>query len=64
MKPPRYYDDIYDKIDPDAFALIKRKRKEKLQLIDPEEFSYERLQVKEACKYLSTLKLPRTLEGQ
>ena len=64
MKPPRYYDDIYDKIDPDAFALIKRKRMEKLQLIDPEEFSYERLQVKEACKYLSTLKLPRTLEGQ
>lgn len=64
MKPPRYYDAIYDTIDPDAFALIKRKRMEKLQLIDPEEFSYERLQVKEACKYLSTLKLPRTLEGQ
>lgn len=64
MKPPRYYDSIYDKIDPDAFSLIKRKRLEKLQLIDPEEFSYERLQVKEACKYLSTLKLPRTLEGQ
>ena len=64
MKPPRYYDALYDKIDPEAFALIKRKRIEKLQLIDPEEFSYERLQVKEACKYLSTLKLPRTLEGQ
>jgi hypothetical protein len=37
---------------------------EMLQLINPEEFSYERLQVKEACKYLQTLKLPRTLEGQ
>jgi hypothetical protein len=64
MKPPRYYDSIYDIIDPEAFALLKRKRMEKLQLINPEEFSYERLQVKEACKYLQTLKLPRTLEGQ
>jgi hypothetical protein len=64
MKPPKYYDSIYDKIDPEAFALIKRKRIENLQLVNPEEFSYERLQVKEACKYLSTLKLPRTYEGQ
>lgn len=60
-RPPRYYDKIYDSIDPIGFEKIRKKRKieafKKDSLID-----YVRLNVKEKVKKLKLKQLPRPIE--
>lgn len=59
-KPPRYYDKIYDSIDPEAFDKIKTQRR-----IDAKERAddntWERLRVKEEVKKNKMKSLSRTL---
>lgn len=60
-RPPKYYDSIYDLLDPDSFAIIKRRRKLKaIELASDNDC--ERLAVKEQVKMLSISKLVRPIE--
>lgn len=60
-RPPRYYDKIYDSIDPVSFEKIRSKRKiealKQSQILD-----YTRLNVKEKVKKLKLKQLPRPIE--
>ncbi|AXL14483.1 replication initiator protein [Microviridae sp.] len=61
MQPPRYYDKLYEVDNPDAFKAIKEKR-EKLNSLNKDNNSYERLKVRERCFQKNiTDKLPRNL---
>ena len=65
-RPPRYYDKVYDEIDPDGMSTIKYRRKWNAILKEqenPDEYSWSRLRVKEAIQYLKAQKLIRPLEG-
>ena len=60
-RPPRYYDKIYDSIDPVSFEKIRLKRKiealKQSQILD-----YTRLNVKEKVKKIKLKQLPRPIE--
>lgn len=60
-RPPRYYDKIYDSIDPVSFEKIRSKRKiealKQSQILD-----YTRLNLKEKVKKLKLKQLPRPIE--
>lgn len=62
VRPPRYYDSLYDLEAPEDFKAIKKKRIQKMN--DPEvirENSLSRLVVKEKCKKSQLKELKRTL---
>lgn len=60
VSPPKYYDNIYEVLDPDAFALVKEKRKRRaLELVSDNTFS--RLRVKEKLLESKVVLLKRNL---
>jgi hypothetical protein len=60
MKPPRYFDQLYENEFPDKFEKIKNKRKENLDFVDqnPKDPNFKRLKDIENVKLL---KLKETL---
>nr|WAE43571.1 MAG: replication initiator protein [Microviridae sp.] len=60
VKPPRYYD---SKVGVTQLERIKSKRRQKMRLMDQEEFDWERLQVKEIVKQASIKQLKRGYEN-
>lgn len=65
-RPPRYYDKIYDSLNPDDMSTIKYRRRINSILRErehPDENSWSRMEVKEAIQYLKVNKLIRPLEG-
>lgn len=60
-RPPRYYDNKFDLLDPNTFAKIKSQRK--LSALRSTDNSPERLAVKERIQYVKFRKLVRTLEN-
>lgn len=60
VQPPKYYDSLYELIDPVDYARMKEERV--VVVRDPMESSVERLRVKEICKESSLSRLPRVLE--
>lgn len=61
MRPPKYYDQQLEKIDPYHFKLIKAKRI-KAALDHQDDNTTERLIVKEKCAFAKFSQLQRTLE--
>lgn len=59
LRPPRYFDNLFDVENPEQFAKIKAKRQQAL-LAKP--FEPKRLQVKEKIKIIKTKDLKRSLE--
>lgn len=60
-KPPKYYDKLLERVNPDLFAFIKASREEKR--VDNEENNvYSRLQVSEKIQEINLNKLVRILE--
>jgi len=68
LKPPKYYDALYEHLDPKEFQKLRYRRiKEsaKLKKLNPEEFESERLAVKEKIQNNNVLnKLPRKYENE
>lgn len=67
MKPPKYYDNLFDKFSPDEFAEVKKVREIYVSKQSKEpgfilEHSPERLSVKEQVQLLRFKKLTRALE--
>lgn len=63
-RPPRYYDSIYDQIDPDGFKRVQSNRRRQISKLESSgELSIERMKVKEALKLLQFEKLVRPLEN-
>lgn len=60
-KPPRYYDKLLERCDPDMFAAVKLRR-ELLTLSKKDEYSFDRLQVKLKCQQARMSSLSRMLE--
>lgn len=58
---PRYYDMLWDRKDPDSFALAKAKRVERA-VSQSEENSFRRLQTRLKCKEAQISRLIRTME--
>lgn len=61
-RPPRYYDKLFEKLDPVVYDNVKLLREEALyeyELSAPGEFSIERLAVKEQCKLAQVATLTR-----
>lgn len=65
MKPPRYFDQLYEKDFPEEFAKIKEKRKEHLDFVDqnPRDPKYKRLKTIEEAKILSLKDTLRDITG-
>ncbi len=61
MKPPRYYDSIYEISDPDEFERLKEERR---QSVVVSENSRERLAVREQCKVAQISTLTRSLDDE
>ena len=62
-RPPKYYDNLYDKINPERMEVIKYRRKA-MALANPLEKDYTRMEVKEAIQYIKVNKLVRGLEEE
>lgn len=65
LSVPAYYDRLLERSDPDLYREIKDKRKSDfymMKLKAPDEFTPERLIIKERCKELSVQKLKRNLD--
>jgi hypothetical protein len=64
QKPPKYYDDLLEKTDPELYSRVKYKRcqgmKEKVDK-NPEEFTQWRLLTKEEIRERKKLRLPRSM---
>lgn len=60
MRPAKFYDRLYDKIDEFGFDLIKEKRRIQMDPNDPENFT-DRLRVKEKIKLKKLKQLKREL---
>jgi hypothetical protein len=60
-KPPRYYDNIYDTLDPDSFLAVKARRKCRAR--DSPDNAPDRLAVREEVKKLKAKQLKRGYEG-
>lgn len=60
-KPPRYYDKIFEEIDPEGFDLVKERRKERA-LEKEDDNTHRRLLVKEKCQSARMKQLIRQLE--
>ena len=60
LKPPKYYDKLYELQDFDKLCRIKSIRKAKAKLSNDNTF--ERLQVRESVQLARFAKLPRPLE--
>ncbi len=61
VKPPRYYDKIYDEINPDRMLEVKEKRYQIAQSFSPI-CDYQRLNVRNHLKALKIKQLKRVLE--
>lgn len=65
QKPPKYYDTLLERIDPELFKQVKLKRQagmSEAQTKRPEEFTRERLDVKEQIRSRKKQFLPRRIE--
>lgn len=62
VRPPKYYDGLYELTDPDDFRRLKNSRLKNVRKIDPNEGSPRRLAVKEECKMAQMRHLSRNLE--
>ena len=62
-RPPKYYDNLYDKINPERMEVVKYRRKA-MALANPLEKDYTRMEVKEAIQYIKVNKLIRGLEEE
>lgn len=60
-KPPRYYDKYLEKVDADAYELLKKRRREKGELKEDDN-TFRRLAVKEKCQEARMKRLVRTME--
>lgn len=63
QKPPRYYDNIYERIEPELFEALKKARKDSHKGKELEN-SGQRLATKHRVKLLQTRKLIRTYENE
>ena len=64
VKPPKYYDTLFEREDPGAFSEIVAQREldmSQLRLNDPEEFFDSRMAVKEQVQLAQSSQLKRTL---
>lgn len=61
-RPPRYYDKIYDDINPSLMSVIKDKRKTNAKKFEAEQHDELRMSAKETVKKLSIKKLIRPIE--
>lgn len=61
MRPPKFYDKLFEELDGDTFATIKEKRAQQIDIYDPEN-SAPRLRVKEKIKLKQTKTLKRIIE--
>lgn len=61
LRPPKYFDSIYDEINPEHFKSIKRKRTQKAKEHALNNTPY-RLEVREQCQSLKLKKLVRPIE--
>lgn len=59
MRPPKYYDKLFESLDDDNFCFIKTKRSQSIDTSDPE-FTRERLDVKHDIKKRKLKLLKRT----
>lgn len=64
MKPPRYFDKLYEEEYPERFAVIKKTRKENLDFVDqnPKDPKYKRLKDIENVKLLKLKETLREIE--
>ena len=63
MRPPKYYDGLYEREDEDGFRKLKNKRVRGALQSDPEEQTTRRLQVKEKVTKLKLSQLIRGFEN-
>ncbi len=63
MKPPKYYDSIYEISDPDEYRRIKSKRRH-ASLEHAEDFTARRLRDRRICTEARLSKLPRRFEDE
>lgn len=63
VRPPKYYDRIYEKISPEEFLAIKESRTQ-MMAITAGDRTRERLEDREKCFLASIKKLPRTLKKE
>lgn len=59
-RPPKYYDNLYDRIDQAYLLQIKERR---LSKVNQDDFTLDRLRVKETIKQLSIKQLKRKIEA-
>lgn len=59
-RPPKYYDNLYDKLNPKQMEVVKRRR---LKLVNAANNTPERLAVREELQKLKAFKLKRHLEA-
>lgn len=62
LRPPRYYDKLYDIDEPETLAAIKSKRMEKAKRKEQEIYTPGRLEAKEKFKLSQTKDLKRSVE--
>lgn len=60
MRPPKYYDKLYDAINHDEMELIKEKRVENAKLHESEIYTPGRLEAKEKFKLAQIKSLKRS----
>lgn len=63
MKPPRYYDDQLEKLDPEMYKIVKKNRKENAEK-HLDNNTEERLAVREEIQFKKFEKLYRSLENE
>lgn len=61
-KPPKYYDEIYDRQNHESMLTIKKRRYQRAQL-RKEDSTPERLATREECALIKTKQLKRTYEN-
>ncbi len=63
VMPPRYYDKLLERMDPELFAEVKAERVKRMEVFS-EHCSDERLAVREQCKVAQFSKLIRSFEDE
>ncbi len=63
MNPPRYYDTLYEIEDPQAYSLLKSRRRRALERMSSD-LTPERMRVRERCQELAESRLIRSYEDE
>ena len=61
VKPPKYYDRLYDIEAPDELMILKYRRKRELEKVNQDDLTSKRLEVRAKCKRLQAERLVRPL---